>query len=166
MGMSEDRRYILTTLGEVSETGGLFSVQDSDLVLFDLESGDRSEIMTHGRDVQTVAVHAGRRLIVTGDSRGVVRAGPMTGEEPHLLLSFDQKIWSVSISQDGEWIFATSGSEIRRWPTPDLSEPPLHTLPREELLERLRSMTNLRVVEDRESLDGWSLEVGPFASPP
>ena len=30
------------------------------------------------------------------------------------------------------------------------------------LLAKLRSLTNLRVVEDPDSLSGWKLEVGPF----
>lgn len=45
---------------------------------------------------------------------------------------------------------------------PALSKRPLHTLPHDELLARLRSMTNLEVAEDRESSSGWTLEVGPF----
>jgi hypothetical protein len=45
---------------------------------------------------------------------------------------------------------------------PDLSEPPLHTLPHDELIAKLHSLTNLRVVRDEESSTGWKLEVGPF----
>jgi hypothetical protein len=39
---------------------------------------------------------------------------------------------------------------------------PLHTLPYEELLERLRSFTNLRVVADESADTGYRVEVGPF----
>ena len=45
---------------------------------------------------------------------------------------------------------------------PDLDEPPLHTLPREELIAKLKSLTNLRAVHDEESSTGWKIEVGPF----
>jgi hypothetical protein len=45
---------------------------------------------------------------------------------------------------------------------PDLSKPPLHTLPHEELLARLKSLTNLRVVRAPESPAGWKIDVGPF----
>jgi hypothetical protein len=45
---------------------------------------------------------------------------------------------------------------------PDLSRPPLHTLPLRVLLERLRSWTNLRAVSDPKSTTGWVLETGPF----
>jgi hypothetical protein len=45
---------------------------------------------------------------------------------------------------------------------PDVSEPPFHTLPYDELLGRLRALTNLRVVEDEHSPTGYSIETGPF----
>ncbi|NTV82276.1 MAG: hypothetical protein HGA24_12760 [Candidatus Aminicenantes bacterium] len=45
---------------------------------------------------------------------------------------------------------------------PDLAKPPPHTLPYEELMARLRAMTNLRVVEDPASLTGYKIEIGPF----
>ena len=41
-------------------------------------------------------------------------------------------------------------------------QPPLHTLPRDELLAKLRSLTNLRAVRDAKSATGWSIELGPF----
>ena len=45
---------------------------------------------------------------------------------------------------------------------PDLSKPPLHTLPYDELLAKLKSLTNLRAVPDSASGTGWRIEVGPF----
>ena len=45
---------------------------------------------------------------------------------------------------------------------PDLATPPLRTLPRAELLARLRSYTNLRTVHDPASDTRWKIEVGPF----
>jgi len=67
------------------------------------------------------------------------------------------------VSPDGKWI-ASIGWDltIRLWPMPDFSRPPIHALPRDELLAKLRSLTNLRVVEDPDSLSGWKVEVGPF----
>jgi len=40
--------------------------------------------------------------------------------------------------------------------------PPLHTLPYDALLTRLRALTNLRVVPDPASATGYKLEPGPF----
>jgi hypothetical protein len=45
---------------------------------------------------------------------------------------------------------------------PDLSQPPLHTLPREELIAKLHSLTNLSLVRDETSPTGWKVEIGPF----
>ncbi len=46
---------------------------------------------------------------------------------------------------------AAMDQTVRLWPMPDLSKPPLHTLPREELIAKLKTLTNLRVVRDEES---------------
>jgi hypothetical protein len=45
---------------------------------------------------------------------------------------------------------------------PDLSKPPLHTLPYDELMAKLHTLTNLRVVEDPASPTGYRLDIGPF----
>ena len=60
----------------------------------------------------------------------------------------------------GNWLIEPSLSRL--WPMPDLSEPPLHTLPHYELIAKLKTLTNLRVVRDEDSPTGWKLTVGPF----
>jgi hypothetical protein len=45
---------------------------------------------------------------------------------------------------------------------PDLSKPPLQTQPREELIAKLKTLANLRVVRDPESRTGWRLTHEPF----
>jgi WD40 repeat protein len=61
--------------------------------------------------------------------------------------------WIASGSEDGT---------IRLWPMPDLSKPPLHTLPHDALVAALRALTNLRAGRDPGSDTGWKIEVGPF----
>ncbi|HEX9723036.1 MAG TPA: hypothetical protein VGC53_02000 [Vicinamibacteria bacterium] len=39
---------------------------------------------------------------------------------------------------------------------------PFHTLPYEEILERIRALTNLRVIADGASDTGYRVVVGPF----
>jgi hypothetical protein len=68
----------------------------------------------------------------------------------------------VAVSPDGRWVASTAGGEIRLWPMPDVSKPPLHTLPRETLLATLDRLTNLRVIEDATAPTGYKIEVGPF----
>jgi hypothetical protein len=67
------------------------------------------------------------------------------------------------MSSDGRWIAARrADNAIMLWTTPDFTKPPLHTLPLEELIAKLKTLTNLRVVEAPDSPSGWKLEIGPF----
>jgi hypothetical protein len=79
-----------------------------------------------------------------------------------MLLGHSGVVGAVKVDPRGRWIASDAEPEIRLWPMPDLSKPPLHTLPREELIAKLKTLTNLRVVRDEESATGWKLEVGPF----
>jgi WD40 repeat protein len=113
--------------------------------------------------LNTFALDPAGATLVTGDIHGVLRISPLTGGEPHLLFGHTDVVTSVAVSPDGRWI--ASGSEdgtIRLWPMPDLSKPPLHTLPHEELIAKLKSLTNLRAVRDPASDTGWTIEAGPF----
>jgi WD40 repeat protein len=98
-----------------------------------------------------------------GSFDGTVRVARLSGGDPHLLLGHKGAVDRIAISPDLRWV-ATSGevNTLRLWPMPDLSKPPLHTLPLEELLGKLRSLTNLRVVADPSAASGWKVEVGPF----
>ena len=129
--------------------------------MFDAETRTFEEITSHGNRVSAVALDPTGMIVVTGDADGVVRAGPITGEAPHLLFGHELAIWSVAVSPDGKWIASASqDGTIRLWPMPE--GPPFHTLPYKEILERLRSLTNLRVVPDENSGTGYRVEIGPF----
>ena len=67
----------------------------------------------------------------------------------------------LAISPDGLWI-ASAGRDgrVRLWPMPEGR--PFHTLPYDELLDKLHALTNLRAVDDEESSTGYRLEPGPF----
>jgi WD40 repeat protein len=136
---------------------------ESSLSVFDLSSGATREIASHGGRVSALASDPSGAILVTGDKNGIVRVGSLAGDEPHLLFGHTAAITSVAVSPDGRRI--ASGSEdgtIRLWPMPDLSRPPLHTLPHAELLAKLRSLTNLRAVHDPSSDTGWKVEIDAF----
>jgi WD40 repeat protein len=105
---------------------------------------------------------ASGRVLVTAHADGSVRVGPVAGGEPHLLLGHGGPVAAVAVSPDGRWIASSSGTEIRLWPMPDVSQPPFHTLPYAALMAKLGSLTNLRVVEDTASPTGYRLDIGPF----
>jgi WD40 repeat protein len=134
-----------------------------ELLVIDLIEHTTRRIETHGDSIWSAAIGALGRVIVTGDIDGTVRVGPISGEEPHLLLGgHTGVVWSVAISPDGRWIASVGDEAIQLWPVPDLTKPPLHTLPRGELMAKLNGLTNLRVVRDPSASTGWKIEVGPF----
>ena len=79
--LSRDGRTLL-----VMGTRNPFPQVNEDLVVFDLAAHTSRRITTHGRRLPHVALDPSGRIVVTGDVDGVVRVGPVTGEEPHLLL--------------------------------------------------------------------------------
>jgi WD40 repeat protein len=102
-------------------------------------------------------------VLATGSRDGSVRVGRVDGGEPHLLLGHIGPVTNFAVSPDLRWV-ASAGEDatLRLWPMPDLSKPPLHTLPHDELLAKLHSLTNLRAVRDPASATGWTVELGPF----
>jgi WD40 repeat protein len=152
MTLSSDRRFVLVP-------------GDGDrMAIHDLVEGSSRDVPSHGQAISIgPTLDPTGRFIVSGDTTGVVRVGPVSGEEPHLLLGHEELVGYMAFSPDSRWL-ATSSDDftIRIWPMPDMDKPPFHTLPYGELLEKLRSLTNLRVVEDADSPTGWKLEIGPF----
>ena len=68
-------------------------------------------------------------------------------------------IFDVAVDPSGQWI-ASNGNGLRLWPTPEGK--PFQTLPYDEFLNRLRDLTNMRVVANKNSLNGYDMEYAPF----
>jgi len=130
--------------------------------LLDLASGTTRPLPEFGVE-GGMALDPSGTVVAKGSSDGPVRVGRLGGGAPHLLIGHEGPSLGVAISPDLKWI-ASSGQDntLRLWPMPDLDEPPLHTLPHDELVAKLKSLTNLRAVRDPESSGGWKIEVGPF----
>jgi WD40 repeat protein len=155
--VSQDGRFALRVqlLDEDEET--------FQLIWFDFEEGVSKVLSSYGSDFCIPALDPSGSLAICAGIDGVIKAGPVTGEEPHLFFAHEGAVRSVVVSPDGRWI-ASAGfdGKIRLWPIPDTNEPPLHTLPYEELLIRLRTVTNVRVVEDEASSTGYRVGHAPF----
>lgn len=99
-------------------------------------------------------------MIACGDRLGTVRVIPLDGRAPQDLVGHQGEVNEVAISPDDRFIVsAGADGTVRLWPMPE--EESLLPLPRERLVERLRSFTNLRVALDARSPDGWRLEHEP-----
>lgn len=134
----------------------------SELRIIDVRTGKSYPITTHGQRISAVAVDPSGEILVTGDMDGIVRVGPITGEEPHLLFGHQSSIKSVAVDANRRWI-ASSETErpvVRLWPMP--KGKPFHTLPYNELLKRLHALTNVRVVADEKSSTGYRIQFDPF----
>jgi WD40 repeat protein len=153
LGASREDRYLLVEPDD--------ALRKSVLSFHDLRAGVSRELATHGNAILSVALDPKGEIAVTGGWDGLVRVGPATGEEPHLLYGHELKVTSVAVSPDGRWIASSSkDGTIRLWPMPEGQ--PFHTLPYDEILGRLRSYTNLRVVRDEATTTGYRVEPGPF----
>ncbi|MDX1501310.1 MAG: WD40 repeat domain-containing serine/threonine-protein kinase [Thermoanaerobaculia bacterium] len=157
-GVSRDGRRILVLEMLSGGSGGRMPI------LLDRESGAVTRLVSHGAEtVVRSAFDPEGRFVVTGHFDGSVKVGPVTGEEPHLLLGHEAHVRDLAVDPLGRWI-ASSGQDgtVRLWPVPDMNQRPLHLLPLPDLLASLDSATNLRLVEDDASPTGWRLEAGPF----
>jgi WD40 repeat protein len=154
MGISPDGRTVATIVKP-----------DDALVIIDLESGTLRQHPFQGSFV-TCEFSPDGDVIAAGMANGVIQIGRLSGGQPHLLIGHDGPFHDptkFAFSPDGRRL--ASGDEsgtVRVWPVPDLSKPPLYTLAHGELLTKLDSLTNLRMVPDKESSTGYSFEFGPF----
>ena len=145
---------------------------DRPLTRIEFERGMSSHVRTHGNAVSAVAIDAHDRWVATGSFDGTIRIGPVSGDDPHVLLSQEGggAIYSLSFSRDGRWIAASGeGFRLTVWPVPDLSKRPFHRRPLDSLLKTLKTFTNLGAVPDSAAPNGYKLEPGVFpgwANPP
>jgi WD40 repeat protein len=95
-----------------------------------------------------------------------LQVGRASAAEPYLVPTpFDVKLYGFPalLSPNADRIAQGYGDgSIWLFPVPDLESPPPHTLPTDEFIAWLKTLTNRRVVRDPESETGWKLEVGPF----
>jgi len=129
----------------------------------DLDTSEARELSSHAERVGRAIFDPTGEIVVSSAELGVVRVGLVLGGDAHFLLGHQGEITALAVSPDGRWVASgATDKTIRLWPMPDLDKPPLHTLPHDELIAKLQSLTNLRAVRDPESSTGWKIEIGPF----
>jgi WD40 repeat protein len=160
---SRDARYVLLTEFTLGRDGGELRpirVYDTHAATFTTLPVGLDE---PGQARFATALDPSGRVAAVGGDDGMVRIWRLGDSKVHILDGHKGALAAVAISPDLRWV-ATTGEDntLRLWPMPDLSRPPLHTLPLDQLLAKLRSLTNLRAVRDPSSSTGWKIEIGPF----
>ena len=147
--ITRDGRSLFVAWNDWGEYGGAG--------VYDLETGKLTELPAHER-AASIALSPDETMIVTGGVDGTIRVGPVSGEEPHLLMGHTGYTGAV-VSPDGRWIYSGStDGTLRVWPMPDLSRPPLQTLPHDALIAKLRAFTNFRVIRDDTAPNGYLVD--------
>jgi len=142
--------------------GRVFISDDHGRWLVDLETGSRTPFTVFGGQGSWMHDRTGS-IIAKGCVDGSVVVWSVADEKTHLLMGHDSAVGVPRISPDGKWIATISDEDVRLWPMPDLTKQPLHLLPHEELLAKLKSLTNLRAVPTDENYTGYKIEVDESA---
>jgi WD40 repeat protein len=155
--ITSDRRQLLYCRADLS-----YWLTEATFEVIDLLTGGTHHVEGFGESVLSTAATQGPAMALIGRD-GSVRVGLRSGGGSHWLLGHAGMVDQIAISPDLRWVASTGeDNTLRLWPMPDLSKAPLHTLPHDELVAKLKSLTNLRAVRDAKSATGWSIELGLF----
>jgi WD40 repeat protein len=126
----------------------------------EIASGRFEDLPAHGNQVTAVALDPSGDLVATGDHGGIVRVGPVSGEEVHLLIGHDTGIFAIAFTPDGKKLLSVGGPIIRSWRLPEGK--PLLDLDSRSFIAGLEAFTNVRMLEDEAAPNGYHVGLAPF----
>ncbi|HSE42310.1 MAG TPA: protein kinase [Acidobacteriota bacterium] len=131
-------------------------------IFYDLNNRSSHSMTFHGPGRgNAIALDSTGRIFASGGLDGIVRVSSINNEEPHLLYGHEGEVACMAISDDGNWIASGGGDgTVRLWPMP--KGKPFHILPYAEFLNRLKALTNVRVVADSKSSTGYRIDYDKF----
>jgi len=83
----------------------------SELIRYDLEEHKTHPIITHGSRLNSIRLNATEKLLVTGDLDGIVRVGPINGDEPHMLFARGP-MQDAKADPGDHWVASGIGSRV------------------------------------------------------
>ncbi len=135
----------------------------SEASILDLETAAVQPLMGFQGPVSVAAYSPLGDIVAVGMEDGTVQLAALSRIEPQILYSHEAAVTALTFSPDGRRIAsADQGGTVRVWNVPDLTNRPLQGLAHDELMAKLDAFTNLRVVRDEDSADGWIIETGSF----
>ena len=105
----------------------------------DLATGQSAALLQLGDCPSGWEARGAGSVFVTAGRDGIVRVARDSDAEAWVLPGHTGPGQCAAVSPDLRWIASTGeDNTLRLWPMPDLSRPPLHTLPHDELLAKLQ----------------------------
>ncbi len=129
--------------------------------IWDLQEKSQLGQPIPAENLLSLAISPDGKFIVLGSSNGVVICHFLATGERHFLFGHQNKVTVVDVLPDnGGILSASADGTVRIWDIPQGR--PLHTLPLGEFLETLHAQTNMRIVTDVETEEGYRIEYDRF----
>jgi WD40 repeat protein len=126
-----------------------------------IDRGEPQEISLDTKGLFSLAVDPKGEWVAQGFRHGRFSLRTLHGRAEHLLLGHESLVSDAAFDPLGRWIASCAlEGDVRLWPIPQGE--PLQEMEYNELLEKLRSLTNLRAVKDATISKGYQLEFSDF----
>jgi serine/threonine protein kinase/WD40 repeat protein len=157
--LSRERQFISCDL-DASQNMAAF-MTFSGAVLWDIEKRIERTLPLPKEPWSKLVISPNGEFVAMSGAHGELLVLPLDSNEPHVLWGHDKPIKGIWISPDSDEIrTASSDGTFCIWEVPN--GPRTQNLPHDELLAVLRAQTNMRIVFDADSKEGYRIEYDPF----